>query len=262
MAISRPTVTVPASETFPRAREFTLKSIELDTTLAEPHIALGLLNFLQDHDFAGWDRESQLALAANPNSADAHRLNGLRLQYLGRFDEALVETKRALELEPLSTAANISYSLSLFYSGRIEESEAQLKKAIELTPDLWFSHYYLYNLYRFKGNYAPAVEELAKSKDLRDETEAAKLIRESFAKGGWQGFLRAATADAQTKINPYTLAGLYAELGNKDQAFAALNEAVNKSDQSIGFVKVDPFMKPLHDDPRFAALLKRVGFPQ
>jgi len=253
---------VPASETFPRAREFTLKSIELDNTLAEPHLALGLLNFLQDHDFAGWEHESQLALAANPNSADAHRLNGLRLQYLGRFDEALVETKRALEIEPLSTAVNVSYSLSLFYSGRIEESEAQLKKTIELTPDLWFSHYYLYYLYRFKANYLQAVEELAKSKDLRDETEAAKLIRESFAKGGWQGFLRAATDDARMKINPYTLAGLYAELGNKDRAFAALNEAVNKSDQSIGFVKIDPFMKPLHDDPRYAALLKRVGFPQ
>jgi TolB-like protein len=254
---------VPPGETFPRAREFTLKSIELDHTLAEPHLALGLLSFLQDHDFAAWERESQLALAANPNLADAHRLNGLRLLYLGRFDEALAETSRALEIEPLSPAITIIYSLSLFYSGRIDESEAQLKKTIELTPDIWFSHYYMYNLYRFKGNYAQGVEELAKSKDLRDETEAAKLIRESFAKGGWQGFLRAATADAaRMKINPYTVAGLCAELGNKDQAFAALDEAVNKADQSIGFVKFDPFMKPLHDDPRYAALLKRVGFPQ
>src|SRR6185295_7756648 len=116
--------------------------------------------------------------------------------------------------------------------------------------DFWYSHYYLSNICRFRGNYALAIEELAKSKDLRDETEAAKLIRESFAKGGWQGFLRAATADGRMKINPYTLAGVCAELGNKDRAFAALNEAVNKSDQSIGFVKIDPFMKPLHDDPR------------
>ncbi|HWP54113.1 MAG TPA: hypothetical protein VN476_08235, partial [Pyrinomonadaceae bacterium] len=60
----------------------------------------------------------------------------------------------------------------------------------------------------------------------------------------------------------YTLAGLYAELGNKDRAFAALNEAVGKGDQSIGFVKIDPFMKPLHADARYAALLKRVGFQQ
>jgi TolB-like protein len=252
----------PAGETFPKAREFCLKAIELDSTLAEPHIVLGLLRFLQDHDFAGWERESQLALAANPNSTDAHRLNGLRLMYLGRFDEALAEEQRALEIEPLSTAGNINYAYTLFYSGRIDESEAQTKKAIELAPDFWYSRYYLYNVYRFKGNYAQAVEELAKSKDLRDETEAAKLIRESFAKGGWQGFLRAVTVEhAPMKMAPYNLAGFYAETGDKDRAFAALNEAVDKADHFIGFLKIDPFMKPLRDDPRFPALLKRVGFP-
>jgi len=252
----------PASETFPKAREFSLKASELDSTLAEPHILLGLLKFLSDHDFAGWERESQLALAANPNSTDAHRLNGLRLTCLGKFEEALAEDQRALEIEPLSTAANINYALSLFYSGRIDESEAQLKKGVELAPDFWFSHFYLYSVYRFKSNYAQAVEELAKSKELRDETEAAKLIRESFAKGGWQGLLHAVTVEhAPMKMTPYTMAGFYAETGDKDRAFAALNEAVDKADQFFGFVKIDPFMRPLRDDPRFPELLRRIGFP-
>jgi TolB-like protein/Tfp pilus assembly protein PilF len=252
----------PASETFPKAREFASKANQLDRTLAEPHILLGLLKFLQEHDFAGWERESQLALAANPNSTDAHRLNGLRLTCLGKFEEALAEEQRALEIEPLSTAGNINYALSLFYSGRIDESEAQIKKAIELAPDFWFSHYYLSNVYRFKGNYAQAVEELAKSKELRDETEAAKLIRESFARGGWQGFLHAVTVGhAPMKMSAYNMAGFYAETGDKDRAFAALNEAVDKADQFFGFVRIDPFMKPLRDDPRFAELLKRIGFP-
>src|SRR6266568_4809909 len=252
----------PASETFPKEREFSLKASEVDSNLAEPHILLGLLKFLQDHDFAGWERESQLALAANPNSTDAHRLNGLRLTSLGRFEEALAEEQRALEIEPLSTAGNINYALSLFYSGRIDESEGQLKKAIELAPDFWFSHFYLYSVYRFKSNYAQAVEELAKSKELRDETEAAKLIRESFAKGGWQGLLHAVTVEhAPMKMTPYTMAGFYAETGDKDRAFAALNEAVDKADQFFGFVKIDPFMRPLRDDPRFPELLRRIGFP-
>jgi len=252
----------PASETFPKVREFASKASELDSTLAEPHITLGLLKFLQDHDFAGWERESQLALAANPNSTDAHRLNGLRLMFLGRSDEALPEEQRALEIEPLSTAGNINYAYSLFYAGRIDESEAQTKKAIELAPDFWLSHYYLYNVYRYKGNYAQAVEELAKSKELRDETEAAKLVRESFAKDGWPGFLRAATVEhAPMKMTAYNMAGFYAETGDKDRAFAALNEAIDKADQFIGFVRIDPFMKLLRDDPRFQQVVKRIGFP-
>jgi eukaryotic-like serine/threonine-protein kinase len=252
----------PASDTFPKAREYSLKATELDSTLAEPHILLGLLKFLQDHDFAGWERESQQALAANPNSTDAHRLNGFRLMFLGRFEEALAEEQRALEIEPLSTAGNINYAYALFYSGRIDESEVQTKKAIELAPDFWMSHYYLYNVCRFKGNYAQAVEELAKSKELRDETEAARLIRESFAKGGWQGFLRAVTVEhVPMKMTAYNMAGFYAETGDKDRAFAALNEALDKGDQFVGFVKIDPFMKPLRDDPRFQQFVKRVGFP-
>ncbi|MDX6497460.1 MAG: eukaryotic-like serine/threonine-protein kinase [Blastocatellia bacterium] len=252
----------PGAETFPKAREFASKASQLDGNLAEPHILLGLLKFLQEHDSVGWERESELALAANPNSTDAHRLNGLRFLFLGRFDEALAEEQRALEIEPLSTAGNINYSYALFYAGRIDDSEAQTKKAIELAPDFWLSHHYLSIIYRYKGNYAQSVEELAKSKDLRDETEAARLIRASFAKGGWQGFLRAMTVEhAPMKMTPYNIAGFYAEAGDKDRAFAALNEAVDKYDQFIGFVKIDPFLKPLRDDPRFQQVVKRIGFP-
>ncbi|MDX6445448.1 MAG: eukaryotic-like serine/threonine-protein kinase [Blastocatellia bacterium] len=252
----------PGAETFPKAREFASKASQLDGNLAEPHILLGLLKFLQEHDSVGWERESELALAANPNSTDAHRLNGLRFLFLGRFDEALAEEQRALEIEPLSTAGNINYSYALFYAGRIDDSEAQTKKAIELAPDFWLSHHYLSIIYRYKGNYAQSVEELAKSKELRDETEAARLIRESFAKGGWQGFLRAMTVEhAPMKMTPYNIAGFYAEAGDKDRAFAALNEAVDKYDQFIGFVKIDPFLKPLRDDPRFQQVVKRIGFP-
>jgi tetratricopeptide (TPR) repeat protein len=253
----------PATESFPKARQFALKALELDGNLAEPHLTLGLLLFLQDHDIAGWERETKRALELNPNSTDAHRLNGFRLLFLGRFDESLAEVKRALEIEPLSTAGNINYAFSLFYSGRIDEGEAQTKRTIELFPDFWLAHFFMFSVHRLKGNYAPAIEELAISKELRDESEAARLIRESFARSGWQGFLGTVTTErARMKIPPYHLATFYAELGDKDHAFASLNEAIDKNDQFIGFMKIDPFLKPLHDDPRFQQLLKKVGFPQ
>jgi tetratricopeptide (TPR) repeat protein len=217
--------------------------------------------FLQDHDFAGWEREAKRALELNPNSTDAHRLNGFRLLFLGRFDEATAEVKRALEIEPLSTAGNINYAYCLFYAGKIDESEAQTKKAIELAPDFWLSHFYLFNVYRLKANYAQAVEELARAQELRGEAEAARLMRDGFAKGGWPGFLQTVIVErARIKLTPYNLATFYAELGDKDKAFATLNQAIDKYDQFVGFAKIDPFMKPLRDDPRFAAVLKRIGF--
>ena len=251
----------PATETFPQARRFLSKAIELDSNLAEPHLLLGLFMFLQDHDLAGWERETKRGLELNPNSAEAHRLNAFRLTCLGQFDEAMLETKRALEIEPLSAAVNLNNAWALFLSGRVDEAEDQAKRTVEMVPDFWIAHAMLFNLYRYKRNYALAVEEFAKIKELRDDAEAAKLVRESFARGGWPAFLATVTKQqAKVKSTPYYLASFYAELGDKDQAFASLTEAVDKCDQ-FGFIKFDPALKVLHDDPRFQPLLRRVGFP-
>ncbi len=250
----------PAAETFSQARRFASKAIELDSSLAEPHLLLGLFMFLQDHDLAGWERETNRALELNPNSAEAHRLNGFRLTCLGQYDEAMVEIKRALEIEPLSAAVSLNRAWVLFLSGRVDEAEDQVKRTVEMVPDFWIAHSVLFNLYRYKRNYALAVQEFAKIKELRDEAEAAKLVRDSFARGGWLAFLATVTKQqAKVKSSPYYLATFYAELGDKDRAFTALDEAVDKCDQ-FGFIKVDPALKNLHDDPRFQPLLRRVGF--
>jgi TolB-like protein len=253
----------PAKEVFPKSREYATKALELDSTLAEPHIVLGLISFLQDHDLEAWERESKRAIELNPNSTDAHRVEALRLLFLGKFDESIVQVKRALEIEPLSVAGNINYSYCLFYAGRIEESEAQTKKTIELSPDFWLSHYYLYNVYRQQRKYAEAAEELALAREYRGDHEVAKLIREQFAKGGWQSLLQAiCTQEQRFKFYKYDLATFYAELGDKDNAFAKLSQSIDDSEQFIGFMRIDPFMKPLREDPRYPEMLRKAGLPQ
>jgi hypothetical protein len=138
-----------------------------------------------------------------------------------------------------------------------------MKQTLSLDASFWYTHYHLFNAYRSRGNYAAAIEALAKSQELKDEPEAAKLIRESFAKGSWPGFLRAMTGErARAKLSPYLLATFQTELGEKDKAFALLNETYEKRDQFIAFAKIDPFLAPLRSDPRFQELLKKIGFPQ
>jgi hypothetical protein len=63
------------------------------------------------------------------------------------------------------------------------------------------------------------------------------------------------------KMTPYSMAGFYAELGDKDRAFAHSTKQSTKLINFIGFMKIDPFIKPLRDDSRFQQVLKRVGFP-
>jgi len=251
------------NEAVPKARELALKALELDNSLAEPHSVLGVICFNYDHDFACMERETKLAIELNPNYAEAHRRYGLLHQDLGRFEEARIEIRRALEIDPLSPVINFQYAQVLFYERKYEESETQSKKNVELDPNFWYAHYQLFYVYRMKRDYASAVEELAKVQDARGEPDAAKLIRESFAKGAWQGFLRKITEErTRLKLYPYFVATFFAELGEKDKAFATLSEAIKTKDQHTAWMKVDPYMNPLRDDPRFQEVPKKAGFPE
>ncbi len=251
------------NEVVPKARELALKALELDNSLAEPHSILGVICLNYDHDFACMERETKLAIELNPNYSEAHRRNGMRLQWLGKFEEARIDIRRAVEIDPLSPVTNFNYAQLLFFERKYEESETQSKKNVELDPNFWYAHLQLFYVYRMKRDHASAVEELAKVQDARGEPDAAKLIRESFAKGDWQGLLRKITEErTRLKLYPYFVATFFAELGEKDKAFATLNEAIETKDQHTAWMKVDPYMDPLRDDPRFQEVLKKAGFPE
>ena len=251
------------NELVPKARELALKAIELDGSLAEPHSVLGAICNVYEHDFACGLREQKLATELNPNYMEGHRRYGLYLYELGRFDEARIALRRALEIDPLSPVTNFGYAQLLFFERKYEESETVSKKNIELDPNFWYAHLQLFYVYRMKRDYAAAVEELAKVQDSRGEPDAAKFIRESFAGGDWLGFLKKITGDrTRLKLYPFFVATFFAELGEKDKAFAAINEALETKDQHTAQMKVDPFMDPLRDDSRFKEVLRRAGFPE
>jgi TolB-like protein len=251
------------NELVPKARELALKAIELDSSLAEPHSLLGSICFSYDRDFACQEREQKLAIELNPNYPEGHRRHGLLLQSLGRLEEARIAFGRALEIDPLAPVTNQNYANVLFYERKYDESETLSKKNVELDPNYWYAHLQLFHVYRMKRDYAAAVDELAKVQDSRGEPDAAKLIRESYASGDWNGFLKKITGErTRLKLYPVFVATFFAELGEKDKAFAMLNEAIETRDQHTNQLKVDPFMDPLRDDPRFNEVLKKAGFPE
>ncbi|HEY9501470.1 MAG TPA: tetratricopeptide repeat protein, partial [Pyrinomonadaceae bacterium] len=251
----------PTKEAFPIAQKFAKKAIELDGTLAEPHLVLGTLAFAHEHDMVGYERELQRALELDPKSVDAHRQIGLRLLYLGRLDESLAAFRRALEIDALSLPCNINYATALIYVGRIEEGEAHFKKTLEFSPDAWLAHYNLGLAYRFKKDFAGAAEEFAIAKDLLGKNEDARLIRDTFKSGGWQKLMRVIT-NPKMGFGLYNISTYHAELGDHELALETLNEAIENSDQTVGFMKTEPALKPLHDDSRFKALLKKAGLPE
>ena len=109
-------------------------------------------------------------------------------------------------------------------------------------------------------NYAESVEERAKIVEIMGDPQGAAFIRESFVRGGWQGFLREMTENSQApQPPPFVKATLYAELGEKDKAFAILNSLYEEGSPSLVRLKFDPRFDPLRGDPRFAEIIKRLN---
>ncbi len=244
----------------PKAKEAALKAIALDAQLAEAHAALGLIIAVYDYDFAGATREIKRAIELNPNYGTALHYYSRVLNAQGRHDEALAENRRALEIDPLSLPFNWVYGLHLLYARKYDEAIAQLKKTQELDANFLPARNRLILAYWMKGDYAKFVEEDAKSDEQNGRPQDAAFSRENFARGGWQGYARA-WLEKIPDMGSYSKALYYAELGEKDKAFAALDKTYEERTGFAMFVKVEPRLDPLRDDPRFQELLRRVGLP-
>src|SRR5262249_46454209 len=150
------------------------------------------------------------------NYATAHQWYGELLSHLARHEESLAELRRALEIDPLSLIINVWYGNSLFYSRRYNDAIAQLKKTLELDAGFAWTHQSLANAYQARGNYAEAVKEFARYQELNGEQQIAAQVRDSFAKGGWQGFLRAMTGEQRpASLSGYEKVIFLAALGEK-----------------------------------------------
>ncbi|HJZ11694.1 MAG TPA: tetratricopeptide repeat protein, partial [Acidobacteriota bacterium] len=182
-------------EATPKAREFARKALSLDDTLAEPQTTLAYSLVQYDFDFAGAESEFKRAIELNPNYATAHQWYGELLTFAGRFDDAASEFRRGLEIEPLSIAINWDYGRFLYHARRFDESLAQLKKTIELDPYFARAHRTLAEVYRMKTDYANSVEERARFFDLIGQPENGSLLRATYSKSGWVGYLRLLTAE-------------------------------------------------------------------
>ena len=252
-------VGTPSPEKMLKAREAATKALALDDKLAEAHAAFGRVLTVYDYDFSAAEREFPRAIALNPAYALTYERYATLLAYQGRWEEAFTQIRRAMEIEPLNLNFQSSYGLILMYARRYDDAIAQLKKTLELDANFPFAHSLLSFTYGLKGDYAQSVQERAKVLEINGDTQKAALVRESFAKGGWTGFLRTAIrGPIESYLGFGFLAFYYTALGEKDSAFAALNKAFENR-EPLSAIKVDPRFDPLRNDTRFQELVQRIG---
>jgi tetratricopeptide (TPR) repeat protein len=245
--------------------------MELDPTLAGPHISLGGTMMAHEWDFAGGEAEFKKGLELDPNDAHAHEIYADNLSTIGgREQEALAEVNRAHQLDPQSLAISVEVGTVYIGARRFDEAIVACKKVADENPTFAPAHACLTDAYWAKKMYPQLIEEWKAYAQItrdRNDSEYASALEQGFRSGGWKGALNKSieTLQAQRKTgysSAYFIAQAYADLGDKDQAFQWLNTTYQEHDEHLMWLKTDFVLDPIRSDPRFAELVRKVGLPQ
>jgi tetratricopeptide (TPR) repeat protein len=257
---------LPTKEAMPKAKAAALKAVQMDDSLAEAHTSLAAVKLYYDWDWSGAEREFQRAIQLSPNYPLAHHFYGWFLVYLGREDEALTEMKRAQQLDPISLLINVDISAPLYSMRRYDQAIEQSRKVLEMEPNYYAAHFTAGGASVQKGDFEQAIVELQKARALQDAPFVVGSLGYAYAASGRRGEAQKLIDESkeqarQRHVSPYWIAMIYVGLGEKDEAFAWFEKAYEERSPWLLWFKIDPLLDTLRSDPRFADLLRRIGFP-
>ena len=254
----------PASEADAQAKVYALRALEIDDSLAEAHATMGLI-YRHERNLAEAEKEFKRAIELNPNYATAHHWYSRHLRTVKRLDEALVEIKLARELDPLSQPIMINIVQVYIAQGNLEAAFEQLQKIIAFNPEYATAHSELALVLLKKGLFNEALVEAQKGVDLAkrshlfldtlgkvyigsgNRNEALAVIKELEGK------------HAKREASSYSIASLYAGLGEREHVFTWLDKALAEKNTDLNELNDDAIFEPFRDDQRFKKLLLHIG---
>ena len=248
----------------PLAKQYALKALEIDETLAEAHNTLAFVNENYDFDMPAAEAGFKRAIELKPNYAIAHQFYGGFLVQMGRTEEGLSEVRKAVDLEPYSAAINWHYGSMLTFSRRYDEAIAQESRTLQLQPNYRLAEGALVGAYIQAGRLDDAATLTQKHIQVGNNPEAwLRMARIRILSGnsedGAKILARVLTENQNRNINSYAVASVYATLGDKDETIEWLNRGYDERAFSMFFLRVDPIFDGVRDDPRFQELLRRIG---
>lgn len=239
-----------------------LKALEIDETLAEAHTSLAH-TALHEFDWLGAEVSFRRAVASNPGYGTAHYYYANFLAAVGRFEEAVAEARQALALDPVAVSVILNAAFIEYIAGRLDQAHVLVERAQEIDADFVHSHYYSGLIYQQQrsdeaiGAFRKAVSRGASAKAALGHACALAGKRQEALT-----LLHELQHQARTEyVSSYDIALVLIGLGDINQAFALLDKAFVERASGLAFLRSDPRLNSLHDDPRFQALARRLNFP-
>jgi len=260
-----------------KARAAATKALELDESLAEAHASLGSIKLFYDWDWTGAEAEFKRSMELDPGYAEAYVGYGEYLTLVGRLPEAIPYFEKARQLDPLNPHTYRAEGYSYFMTHKYDEAIQQYRKALEIEPDQ-ITYFGLVLALTEKGDYATAISEAEQATKVNKSTLLLTGLASAYARAGrradsyrvlrqleemskHQGPAPAWHVGSAHYVCPYEVAGVRAQLGDKDKAFEWLNKAY-QSRSCLYFLRQDPRLDSLHSDPRYRELLAVMNYPR
>ena len=186
---------------------------------------------------------------------------------MGRHDESIAENKQAQELDPLSPIIGADLGINFISARQYDQAIEEFRKVLEMDPDYIVAHLFLGMAYAGKEMYDEAIAELQKAQSLSGDDDSLMNVflgviyslsgKKDKAKKVLNKLIE---LSKHSYVSPWGISLIYVGLGQKDQAFEWLEKAYDERDHWMSSLKVLPILDSIRSDPRFIALLKKMGF--
>ena len=238
------------------------RASELDPDLAEAQLELANLD-LDAWNWAEADARFQHAIDLNPNLSRARRNYTAYLSIVGRGHDAMVEATRTRQLDPQTLASYSVVAYAFLAARQYDNAIAEYEKAVAIDNTQAWAYALLGDSYRGKGTFRKAIDMYQAAIRLGDTNPGLRImLGAAYAQAGDHRRAQAILEELRTGgryVAPGELAVLYTALGQRERAFALLEEAYAIHDPQLQFLIIEPGFDPLRDDPRYDVLLERVG---
>ena len=254
---------IPPQVAHAKAEQYSRKALELDDSVAEAHKSMAALYLFHGWDWNRAEAEARRAIELNPNLAAAHHVRCYILFALNRNAEALQEQKQATEIDPFAQPWHLgrAYLYLRQYDAAINELSA--RAAVQKVGGIEFV---LSDAYRFKGMNKEAAQHLELGFLAQDDQPSAEAVRRAFDQGGSSAVAEWLLRSDQDKarkeyVSPFVFALDYARLERKDDTLRSLEGAFEERSPDMVFLQKRADFDFLHSDPRYRALVAKVGLP-
>lgn len=252
------------SDLIPKARAAALRALELDDNLAEAHASLALIAENYDWDWQTAGREFRRAIELDPNYPTAHQWYAEYLAWQGQLDLAFAESERARRLDPLSLIIATDHGALLYYSHQYDRAIDQFRTTLEMEPNFPRAHILIY-AYVQEARYREALADLEQWRRHGDFADVWGFESYIYACSGKLAEAQRDLAQFE-RVNRDTPSDsiwvhiiVYAGMGERDKFFTYLQLALREHLNIVTSLKVDPVYDPYRSDPRFQAILGKIG---